>query len=121
MVRGVAGGAGWAVKPGEANGAAAQSIPGKRQTGSAESRRRRVRPDWHVASGTSASRRAPGGTGQHFCSTARSLVGSVRCMGDVSGQDLRVGFGGYKGALGVHVSGRADVFVGSAMAGPRDG
>jgi len=121
MMRGMAGDAGWAVKPGEANGAAAQSIPGKRQTGRAEPRRRRVRPDWRVASGTSARRRAPGGTGQHFCSTARSLVGSVRRMGGVSGQDLRIGFGGYRDALGVHVSRHADVFVGSAMEGPRDG
>ena len=45
MMRGMAGDAGWAVKPGEANGAAAQSIPGKRQTGRAEPRRRTVECD----------------------------------------------------------------------------
>ena len=37
--RGIDGGAGWAVKPGEANDATAQSIPGQRQTGGAMLRR----------------------------------------------------------------------------------
>ena len=42
-------------------------------------------------------------------------------MGDVSGQDLVVGFGGYRGVFGRTVNGRAGGFVRSAVAGPRDG